>query len=49
MERTLLALRQGATARILREMRLRLADAAAMERVAIAARTMVEDVRRHAR
>ena len=48
MELALLALRQDATARILRELRLRLASASAMEQVANAARALVEDVRRHA-
>jgi len=49
MERTLLALRQDGTARLLRDMRLRLAAMPAVEGVARAAVALVEDVRRHAR
>ena len=48
LEAALLALRQDGTARILREMRLRLADSAVAQAVADAARTMVEDAWTHA-
>ena len=48
LEAALLALRQDGAARILREMRLRLADSAVAQAVADAARTMVEDAWTHA-